>query len=94
MERSLIKEYEYFHSAEIYGFGGRHFHFILPHVLALRPGSLVDYGAGRSDTARRLGRKAHQAGVHVHQPASPATMRTNAASACCSAISRFVSAVQ
>jgi hypothetical protein len=58
VERSLIADYEYFHSAEIYGTGGRHFAFILPHILALKPGSLIDYGAGRSDIALRVGRKA------------------------------------
>jgi hypothetical protein len=54
MERSLISEYSYLHSSELYGTGGQHFPHILAHVLALRPTSLLDYGAGRSDIALRL----------------------------------------
>ena len=72
MERRLIAEYERFHSAEIYGTGGRHYPYILPHILALRPDSLVDYGAGRSDIALRLARKAKIRRAARFDPAVPA----------------------
>jgi hypothetical protein len=72
LERSLIRDYEYFHSSNIYGFGGRHLPFLLPHILALRPHSLIDYGAGRSDIAYRLGAKAQIERIACFDPAVPA----------------------
>jgi hypothetical protein len=71
MERRLIADYEYFHAAEIYGTGGRHYPYVLAHVLALSPDSLVDYGAGRSDIALRLARKAKSKRVARFDPAVP-----------------------
>lgn len=72
VERSLIENYEGFHSSGVYGFGGRHFAFLLPHLMALRPDSLVDYGAGRSDMAQRLGRRLRAGRVAVFDPGVPA----------------------
>jgi hypothetical protein len=71
MERSLIKEYEHFHAADIYGFGGRHFSFILPHILALKPTSLIDYGAGRSNIAQNISEKAGINEIVSFDPAVP-----------------------
>ena len=71
LQRGLIENYEHFHSANIYGLGGRHLPFLLPHIMALDPSSLVDYGAGRSDIARRLARKAHIERVVAFDPAVP-----------------------
>lgn len=71
MNRSLIKEYAYLHSARIYGTSDRHYHYILPHILALRPTSLVDYGAGQSKISLRLGRAVGIKRIARFDPAVP-----------------------
>ncbi len=72
MERSLIAEYEHLHSSRIYGTGGRHFPYMLPHVLAIRPNSIVDYGAGNSNIAAWIAKRAAIKGrVVMYDPAVP-----------------------
>jgi hypothetical protein len=75
MQRALIEEYERIHARETgkaYGTTGRNsLPCILPHILALRPGSLIDYGCGRSDLAALLARKAGIYDIARYEPAIP-----------------------
>ena len=69
---SLIGDYEKRHSrsGQPYGYSGHNsLPCLLPHVLALKPSSLIDYGCGRSDLAFRLGRKAGIRRVERYEPA-------------------------
>ena len=70
MERKLIGDYERLHTttADYGATGYKSMPFVLPHVLALRPRSLIDYGCGRSDLAARLGRKATIPSVTGYDP--------------------------
>ncbi|MEJ1159384.1 class I SAM-dependent methyltransferase [Prosthecomicrobium sp. N25] len=56
MERKYVEDYRHLHATQ-YGFGGRHMATILPHIMALRPASLIDYGAGRSEISSRVAAK-------------------------------------
>ncbi|WP_075290927.1 class I SAM-dependent methyltransferase [Pararhizobium arenae] len=71
VERNLIANYVHFHSSGAYGFGGKHLPRVLPHLLAFGPKSLIDYGAGRSPIAQRLGKKAGIDDVVSFDPAIP-----------------------
>ncbi|MBO3761211.1 class I SAM-dependent methyltransferase [Ciceribacter sp. L1K22] len=71
VERNLIANYVHFHSSGAYGYGGKHLPWVLPHIMAFKPASLIDYGAGRSFIAQRLGRKAGIADVVSFDPAVP-----------------------
>ena len=72
MSGSLVSEYASVHKAKRYGdTGWRSLPFILPHLLALRPQSLVDFGCGQSDLGLRLARAARIASVHRYDPAIP-----------------------
>lgn len=72
MTGSLVSEYASVHKAKRYGdTGWRSLPFILPHLLALRPRSLVDFGCGQSDLGFRLARAARIASVHRYDPAIP-----------------------
>lgn len=70
MERKLIGDYERLHTttADYGATGYKALPFLLPHILALRPRSLIDYGCGRSDLAARLGRKAAIPAVAGYDP--------------------------
>lgn len=56
MERRYVDDYKHLH-ATVYGFGGRHMRSILPHIMALKPASIIDYGAGRSRMVDRIAEK-------------------------------------
>ena len=74
MQGALIEEYERIHArtGKAYGTTGRNsLPCILPHILALRPDSLVDYGCGRSDLAALLARKAGIREIACYEPAIP-----------------------
>lgn len=72
MERKLIAEYERLHRASNYGnTGSKSLSDILPHILALAPSSLIDYGCGQSDLAAKLARKANIAHICCYDPAIP-----------------------
>jgi hypothetical protein len=73
MERKLIGDYERLHTTTTdYGATGyKCMPFLLPHILALRPRSMIDYGCGRSDLAARLGRKAAIPAVAGYDPGVP-----------------------
>lgn len=71
MERSLIGNYREIYEANRYGHGGSHFPYVLAHVMALRPRSILDYGAGKSDIAVRLARRSGATFVHRFDPAIP-----------------------
>jgi hypothetical protein len=72
MQRSLIHEYERIHARRAYGTTGRNsLPCLLPHILALRPRSLIDYGCGRSDLAVQLGRKVGIPRITRYEPAIP-----------------------
>lgn len=71
MNRQHLSDYEHFHSSEIYGTGGKCFPDTLPHIMALSPKSLIDYGAGRSKIAYWLGREANMEHVACFDPAVP-----------------------
>ena len=71
MKRQHLSDYKHFHSAEIYGTGGKCFPCALPHILALSPSSLIDYGAGRSKIAYWLGKAAKIQKVACFDPAVP-----------------------
>lgn len=72
MPGSLVSEYAGVHKAKRYGdTGWRSLPFILPHILALQPRSLVDFGAGQSDLAFRLAKQAGIASVCRYDPAIP-----------------------
>lgn len=71
VDRSLIGNYSRFHTDGTYGFGGRHYPWLVPQILALQPSSLLDYGAGRSQISLRLGERAGIARVSRFEPAVP-----------------------
>lgn len=72
MTGSLIAEYAHVHQSKRYGdTGWRSFPFILPHLLALRAASLIDFGCGQSDLAFRLALHAGIATVSRYDPAIP-----------------------
>lgn len=71
MKRKHIDDYQAFHSRKIYGTGGKDFPAVLPHILALSPSSIIDYGAGRSDIALWLGEKAGATRAARFDPAVP-----------------------
>ncbi len=72
MERRLIGEYAAIHSRTRYGAtGDKVLPYLLPHALALRPASLVDYGCGQSRLADILAAKAGIATVRRYDPAIP-----------------------
>jgi len=71
VDRNLIENYVHLHSSGAYGFGGKHLPAVLPHLMALKARSLIDYGAGRSRIAERLGHKAGIPDVVSFDPAIP-----------------------
>lgn len=72
-EGALVSEYARVHSRKRYGdTGWRSLPFILPHVLALKPRSLVDFGCGQSDLAFRLAQLSSIGRVGRYDPAIPA----------------------
>ncbi len=71
MKRKHINDYHAFHADKIYGTGGKDFPSVLPHILALSPSSIIDYGAGRSEIAIRLGKKAGATRAERFDPAVP-----------------------
>ncbi len=72
MERTLIGEYEHLHRTSRYGATGhKALPYLLPHLLALRPKSLVDYGCGQSHLAEALSRKAGIPVTARYDPAIP-----------------------
>lgn len=70
-QRKLISNYTHFHTSRIYGVGGKHLPTVLPHILELRPESIVDYGAGQSLIAEAIARKAGIARVARFEPSLP-----------------------
>lgn len=58
MRRKHISDYHQFHAKKVYGTGGKDYPSVLPHILALAPSSIIDYGAGRSEIALWLVKKA------------------------------------
>lgn len=71
MKRKDLADYQHFHSAAIYGTGGKHFPYVLPHILSIQADSLIDYGAGRSEIAVWIGKKAGMKRVARFDPAVP-----------------------
>lgn len=76
MERSLLANYQDIHGSNRYGQGGSHFPYVLAHVMALKPRSILDYGAGKSDIAVRLGRRSGSTFVYRFDPAIPEISKT------------------
>lgn len=73
MSGKLVSEYVTVHSSKRYGdTGWRSFPFLLPHLLALGPKSLVDFGCGQSDLAYRLGSAVRIGLIGRYDPAIPA----------------------
>lgn len=72
MKRALIDEYSRLHATTDYGGSGHKvLPFLLPHVLAVKPASIVDYGCGRSNLALLLADKAGIGSVAMYDPAVP-----------------------
>ena len=72
VKRTLIDEYSRFHDSGEYGRSGDGaLATLLPHVLALKPASLVDYGCGRSNLAHLVAEKAKIGTVATFDPAVP-----------------------
>ncbi len=72
MAHSLVGEYQRLHSNHRYGATARHaLADMLPHILALQPSSLVDFGCGQSNLAVLIGAKAGIAKVVRYDPAIP-----------------------
>ncbi len=71
MKRKDLADYQHFHSAAIYGTGGKHFPYVLPHILSIKADSLIDYGAGRSEIAVWIAKKAGMKRVARFDPAVP-----------------------
>jgi hypothetical protein len=72
VERKLISEYERFHAGSSYGeTGWKSVPDILPHLLALKPRSLIDYGCGQSDLVDILSRKCGVEATARFDPAIP-----------------------
>ncbi|QIB32600.1 methyltransferase domain-containing protein [Ancylobacter pratisalsi] len=73
MDHSLVGEYAKLHSRHRYGATARHaLADMLPHILALRPASLIDFGCGQSDLAFLIAAKACIGEIHRYDPAIPA----------------------
>lgn len=73
MERALIREYEHLHRTSHYGATAhKALPYLLPHVLFLKPGRLIDYGCGQSDLAEILAWKAGIGVTARYDPAIPA----------------------
>lgn len=72
MANSLVAEYARLHARHRYGATARHaLADMLPHILALRPASLVDFGCGQSDLAYLIAAKAGIGEIHRYDPAIP-----------------------
>lgn len=72
MERRLVGDYEKFHAAGSYGeTGWKSLPDILPHLIALKPRSLIDYGCGQSDLADIVSAKCGVELVGRFDPAIP-----------------------
>lgn len=71
INRQHLSDYEEFHSKEIYGTGGKCFPSVLPHIRALSPDSIIDYGAGRSKIAYWIAKKTGMNRVACFDPAVP-----------------------
>ena len=72
MDRNLIAEYAHLHATARYGATGSWaVPYLLPHLVALGPRSLIDYGCGQSDLASRLARKAAIPDIVRYDPAIP-----------------------
>jgi hypothetical protein len=73
MERKLIGEYVRLHATGPYGGSGhKSLPYLLPHVAALKPGSVVDYGCGQSNLALLLGERAGVTDITLYDPGIPA----------------------
>jgi hypothetical protein len=72
MDRSLIREYAHLHRTSHYGATAhKSLPYVLPHILALKPCSLVDYGCGQSNLAELLAAKASISTIARFDPALP-----------------------
>lgn len=72
MEYSLVDEYAKLHSRHRYGATARHaLADMLPHILALKPASLIDFGCGQSNLAFLIAAKADIPEIHRYDPAIP-----------------------
>lgn len=71
MKRKDIEDYQKFHSSKVYGTGGKNFPYALPHVIIRSPGSIVDYGAGRSQIVHWLGAAVNATRTACFDPAVP-----------------------
>jgi hypothetical protein len=71
MRRKHISDDNQFHAKKVYGTGGKDYPSVLPHILALAPSSIIDYGAGRSEIALWLGKKAGASRAARFDPAVP-----------------------
>ncbi|MCS0501658.1 class I SAM-dependent methyltransferase [Ancylobacter mangrovi] len=72
MEYSLVDEYAKLHSRHRYGATARHaLADMLPHILALKPASLIDFGCGQSNLAMLIAAKAGIGTFHRYDPAIP-----------------------
>ncbi|MCK0209258.1 class I SAM-dependent methyltransferase [Starkeya koreensis] len=72
MAHSLVDEYAKLHARHRYGATARHaLADMLPHILALKPASLIDFGCGQSNLAYLIAAKAGIPDVHRYDPAIP-----------------------
>lgn len=72
MGHSLVDEYAKLHARHRYGATARHaLADMLPHIMALKPASLIDFGCGQSNLAFLIAAKAGIAEIHRYDPAIP-----------------------
>ncbi|WP_428030654.1 methyltransferase domain-containing protein [Ancylobacter sp.] len=72
MAHSLVDEYAKLHARHRYGATARHaLADMLPHILALKPASLIDFGCGQSNLAYLIAAKAGIPEIHRYDPAIP-----------------------
>jgi len=72
MEYSLVDEYAKLHARHRYGATARHaLADMLPHIMALKPASLIDFGCGQSNLAFLVAAKAGIPEIHRYDPAIP-----------------------
>lgn len=72
MAHSLVDEYAKLHARHRYGATARHaLADMLPHILALKPASLIDFGCGQSNLAFLIAAKAGIPEIHRYDPAIP-----------------------
>lgn len=72
MANSLVGEYAKLHARHRYGATARHaLADMLPHIMALKPASLIDFGCGQSNLAFLIAAKAGIPETHRYDPAIP-----------------------